>query len=207
MHSQRFTAALAVIRKAFDRIPMAAVARRIGVSEASVSHWLHGRRTPKKQHLIRLYEEAVRRQPLPFQLQHLLQLHMEARCAPSSCRSTPLARQGDRHNSSAEQRRIEGDRRNGSAALADAALRTAATTSGTASTAGASTGIPGELRFGLEIWAISASLAEIMANARILLSFGHEDAARIILSTAARRHADMVDMVISALRFDNSGRS
>ncbi len=109
LEKREFTTALRGIYSAFHPLTMASVARRLGISESAVSHYLSGRRTPSEEILIRMHAAAQASQPKgptnTYSVPHLLELRHRSHCRSIACpvcrlpRPNPAAIQGDRRNS------------------------------------------------------------------------------------------------------------
>ncbi|MFJ4770557.1 helix-turn-helix domain-containing protein [Streptomyces uncialis] len=124
---REFTEAMREVYRSFGPASMEVISGRIGVSEASLSHYLNGRRFPTDETLRVMYSLAVegwKRQGLPpaYALDDLCRLRHLARCG--RCRCAParggdgvLPGQQDRRNSKRTGGREEG-RRGGPVALA-----------------------------------------------------------------------------------------
>ncbi|MEV7549237.1 hypothetical protein AB0N89_06390 [Amycolatopsis sp. NPDC089917] len=81
-----FAEALTDLHKCFHSSTIAAVSKRLGVSDASLSHYYNARRLPAIATLILMYEEAQRDvsrhgvlTTMPFTLEHLLELRAAAK--------------------------------------------------------------------------------------------------------------------------------
>ncbi|MFJ2954739.1 helix-turn-helix domain-containing protein [Streptomyces sp. NPDC087270] len=204
---REFTAALNELYSLFAPLTMASVARRVGVSEAAVSHWLHGRRAPQERSLARLYSEAAKvavaaGRSVPYQLDQLIDMRHEVCCGSSACKDRRAARsvsmEGDRRNSGCPLVRGEGDRRNAQAPSLPAVGKRSPTGEVLA-LLGA--GKRNEAFRILRHMSISASVVQLQSTVEMLLEHGDEDAARILLGEmAVHRSGGMVDMVIFASR-------
>ncbi|WP_125790436.1 hypothetical protein [Amycolatopsis sp. WAC 01376] len=81
-----FAEALTDLHKCFHSSTIAAVSKRLGVSDASLSHYYNARRLPAIATLILMYEEAAQDvakhgvlTTMPFTLEHLLELRAAAK--------------------------------------------------------------------------------------------------------------------------------
>ncbi|MFI5532475.1 hypothetical protein ACIA8O_28480 [Kitasatospora sp. NPDC051853] len=194
LHRERFSTALNETFAAFGRTPMSSVARRIAVSEAAVSHWRSGQRIPSERNLTRLHGTASQYRTPLIPLRELVQLRLEAHCSPLLCSGARPQSKGDRRNTDAGQPVRTGDRRNGSGTVGANFQPTA---SGGSRSESASTA---DWLHEMTTRASRMPTAEIMAIAGKMLSAGHGHAARVLLSVAAGRPGDMVDMMICALK-------
>ncbi|MFG1805435.1 helix-turn-helix domain-containing protein [Streptomyces sp. NPDC049040] len=204
---REFTAALNELYSLFAPLTMASVARRVGVSEPAVSHWLRGRRAPQEPSLARLYSEAVKvalatGRTVPYRLDQLIDMRHEACCGSSACRDRRAARsalaEGDRRNSECPPVGSEGDRRNAQAPSLLAVGKRSPTGEALA-LLGA--GNRNEAFRILRRMSISAPVAQLQSAVEMLLERGEEDAARILLGEmVVHRGGGMVDMVIFASR-------
>jgi hypothetical protein len=205
-HQQEFIAALRDLYTLFSPLTMASVARRTGVSEASISHWLHGRRTPTEATLKRFHAAASERAATsggacPIPLNRLLALRASADCTPAVCRGclavgSATLTEGDRRNSRSTPPPSQGDRRNGqtAAVVGNSSPTTPPTPPATAAN------IDKETFQSLCGMAISLPIADLHSAATAMVSRGQEDAARTLLEIlAAERGADMVEMTLLSL--------
>jgi hypothetical protein len=105
---RKFTAALNELYSLFAPLTMASVARRVGVSEPAVSHWLRERRAPQEQFLARLYSEAVKvalatGRTVPYRLDQLIDMRHEVYCDSSACRDRRAAQSVSAEGGPAQQ--------------------------------------------------------------------------------------------------------
>ncbi|WP_333766504.1 helix-turn-helix domain-containing protein [Streptomyces sp. IBSBF 2435] len=202
---RKFTAALNELYSLFAPLTMASVARRVGVSEPAVSHWLRGRRAPQERSLARLHSEAVKvalttGRAVPYRLDQLIDMRHEVCCGPSACKDRRAARsastEGDRRNSGCPPAGSEGDRRNAQAPSLPAVGKRSPTGEALALLAAGNRNEAFQL---LRLMGISAPVAQIQSAVEMLLEHGDEAAARILLGgMASHRGDEMVDMVIFA---------
>lgn len=184
---------------------MASVARRVGVSEPAVSHWLHGRRAPQERSLARLHSEAAKvalatGRTVPYRLDQLIDMRHEVCCDSSACEDRRAARsastEGDRRNSECPPVGSEGDRRNTQAPSHSTVGKRSPTREALTLLVA---GNRNEAFRILRHMSISAPVAQLQSAVEMLLERGHEDAARILLGEmVVHRSGDMVDMVIFA---------
>ncbi|SHL63195.1 helix-turn-helix domain-containing protein [Actinacidiphila paucisporea] len=204
---REFAAALNELYSLFAPLTMASVAGRVGVSEPAVSHWLHGRRAPQERSLARLYSEAVKvalaaGRTVPYRLDQLIDMRHEVSCRHSACRDRRAAMsastEGDRRNRGRPLAASEGDRRNAQAPSLPAVGKRSPTREALA-LLGA--GNRNEAFRILRRMSMSASVAQLQSAVEMLLEYGDEDAARILLGEmVVHRSGGMVDMVIFASR-------
>ena len=216
---RELAAALNELYRLFGSLTMASVARRVDVSEAAVSHWLHGRRVPGEETLVRLYAEAVKVAPsyaagagqaAPFGLDHLLDLRRRADCNSSACLDRRAAEvvasaagaasvaEGDRRNGGCDSGYGEGDRRNSAQV---AAVGKPPPTQLAGALALLEAGNQSEAFRFLSCVGTCLPVAELEPLARALVERGCENAARILLEgVAARRSADVIEIALIALR-------
>jgi hypothetical protein len=201
------TAALNELYALFKPLTMASVARRIGVSEPAVSHWLRGRRIPQERSLVRLHAEAVKialatGRTVSLGLDELMRMRHEVHCSPAVCADVRAAgsvsAEGDRRNegwllgssggTGATHSRVEGvgvGKRSPTAevfAVLDKGNRNEA------------------FRI-LRDMSLSEPLVRLQSVVGAFLDRGREDAARVLLEgMLGRPGSDMVEMVVFAFR-------
>lgn len=203
---QEFISALKGLYALFEPLTMASVAVRTGVSEASISHWLRGRRTPKPDTLARFHAEAskaaaARDRSAPPPLNQLLRLRHESLYTPWTCRdeqaATTLAcQEGDRRNDVGAAPGHRGDRRNEeqhNPPLATSTPERIFEMSGSANR--------GEGFQVFQKMACSLPVPDLLSVATALLKNGQDITARdLLLEASGKRREMLVEMLLINLR-------